>query len=206
MGSLQTKKSIKLLCTTVLPLNAFLAVFASTQAFAQTDEINQCRVIQDPTKRLACYDNMYGRISLDGSQVSKAVKQVAKQLDPIEQRAQALMSKSSTSSSPFDGSKARLDSNSSKMVPSDESFGAEQIENSSSSDSDQMFAVINAIDMNPRDLRTISLSNGQVWRELQSSRLNLDVGAEIIIKKGLVGGYLLSTESSNRISRVKRIE
>lgn len=210
MGSLQTKKSIKLLFTTVLTpamsIVICLAVFVPTEVFAQTDEINQCRVIQDSTKRLACYDKMYGRINLDGSQVSNAAKQVAKELDPIEQRAQALMSKSNTSSSPFDGSKARLDSNPSKIVLSDDSFGAEQIENSSSSDSDQMLAVIKAIDTNPRDLRTISLSNGQVWRELQSSTLNLDVGADIIIKKGLVGGYLLSTESSNRISRVKRIE
>ncbi len=202
MVSLPIKKPIQLLCTTALAL----IMFTPNHAVAQTDEINQCRVIQDPTKRLACYDKLYGRINVDGSQVSNTVQQVAKELDPIEQRAQALMAKSNKAASPFDDSNPRLNNNSSKMVLSDDSFGAEQIADTSSSDSDQMLAIINAIDTNQRDLRTVTLANGQIWRELQSSRLDLDVGDQVVIKKGLVGGYLLTTESSNRNSRVKRLE
>jgi hypothetical protein len=58
------------------------------------------------------------------------------------------------------------------------------------------------------DGKTIfELENGQVWRQLDSSRLGMRVvDAEVEISRGILGSFYLSVEGFNRRVRVERIE
>lgn len=66
--------------------------------------------------------------------------------------------------------------------------------------------VVTAISKTPSDKLTISLENGQVWRQLDSKRLPLNVGDAVIVRSGSLGSFKLAKEGSSRSIRVKRLD
>ena len=52
---------------------------------------------------------------------------------------------------------------------------------------------------------TITLENGQVWRQNDSKTFRLSAGDAVFVRSKSLGSFVLSKESSSRSIRVKRI-
>ena len=52
---------------------------------------------------------------------------------------------------------------------------------------------------------TITLENGQVWRQVDSKTIRLGVGDAVVLRSKSLGSFMLSKEGSNRSIRVKRL-
>ncbi len=67
-------------------------------------------------------------------------------------------------------------------------------------------AGISRIDKSSRGQRTLTLDNGQVWRQVgSSSQPRLKTGDKVIIERGALGSFVLKPADSNRSMRVKRL-
>ena len=71
--------------------------------------------------------------------------------------------------------------------------------------SDQMIAKATSIKTDGMGLVTVTLDNGQTWRQTEGPALRVLPGAEVKIRSGLMGSYLMSLTSGNRSVRAKRI-
>ena len=55
-------------------------------------------------------------------------------------------------------------------------------------------------------LEYIRLDNGQVWRELEHSRITFKEGRRVTISEGILNSFDLKMEGQNKIVKVKRIQ
>ncbi len=65
--------------------------------------------------------------------------------------------------------------------------------------------VVTAISKNSSGRMTITLENGQIWRQNDSKTLRLSVGDAVFVRSKSFGSFVLSKESSSRSIRVKRV-
>ena len=54
--------------------------------------------------------------------------------------------------------------------------------------------------------QTISLANGQVWRQTDSTRLKLKKDQIVIIKRGAMSSFFIGKEDANKRIRAKRVK
>jgi hypothetical protein len=71
---------------------------------------------------------------------------------------------------------------------------------------DTLLASVAAITYDRNDYFTVTLNNGQMWRQTEVSRIKIDVGDRIEIEEGVFGSFILTSEASNRTARVKRVK
>ncbi|MEL7185037.1 MAG: hypothetical protein AAFN50_01220 [Pseudomonadota bacterium] len=69
----------------------------------------------------------------------------------------------------------------------------------------QESVAVAAISKSATNKLTITLDNGQVWRQIDSTKLRLKVGDTVIIRAKSFGSFKLSKETGNRSIRVKRL-
>ncbi len=202
----------------LLPLSIICA-----SSYAQSEDVQECRNIQDGEKRVACYDALYGRSSQENStdttNTTKPANQSSSEMDDIDRRAQALMNKNSSANTSANASlnspavknklskQQSVDIDPQPNASPEDSFGAESIaRNDTESNIDEMRAGVTDIKIGLRKHGTFTLDNGQVWKQTELSNLRIKSGETVIIKKGIFGAYYLSTDDSNRQIRVKRIQ
>ncbi len=70
---------------------------------------------------------------------------------------------------------------------------------------DELSSNVTKVETDRLRRQTMTLQNGQVWREVGSSGHKVENGQDVTVKKGLFGSYYLSVEGSNRQLQVKRI-
>lgn len=208
---------------TLLQLGACLAIILPTislsaNASFQTDEITQCRAMQDDAERLACLDNLFkeldkkkeNKVLIETSTEESAEKTdvaIKPEMDDIDKRAQALINKGKRSGDPFSSNTPRLSGKAKpeRVVP-DDSFGAESLSDSRPKTEDSIETSIASMKEDNRGYATFTLDNGQVWRQTESARLIFKEGETITIKKGVFKSFYLSKPNNNRSVRVKRIQ
>ncbi len=140
-----------------------------------------CAKIESDEKRLACYDDIF-----------RAVKK-AKKVEKLE---------SVESSRPQEQVRAKQISQSEI-----EEFGAEKIAKPIADNSPtEITSKVTKIVADSRGFRIFTLNTGQVWKEKEKSRLKVDEGDQVIVEKGFLSSYFLSTPDSNRRSKVTRIK
>ncbi len=89
-------------------------------------------------------------------------------------------------------------------TPTQPEFGLEHKANEQTQD--LMTAQVSAIQTDPYGKWTLTLDNGQRWRQTESKRLRIKVGEPVIIRKGALGSFSLSRADSNSSTKVKRIQ
>ena len=53
----------------------------------------------------------------------------------------------------------------------------------------------------------IKLANGQVWQVVDDSRAYFNVdNPRVVVRRGMLGGFFLEIENSNRSPRVRRVQ
>jgi hypothetical protein len=69
---------------------------------------------------------------------------------------------------------------------------------------DQIEATITNVRKSASDKLTVTLDNGQVWRQLDNKSLHLKSGDGVIIRKASLGSFLMEKRTGSRSIRVKR--
>lgn len=79
-----------------------------------------------------------------------------------------------------------------------EKLGIEEVESIS--------ATIDTVSRSPRGKIVITLSNKQVWRQIDSTRLPLHEGDSVTVRSASFGSYLLEKAAGSRSMKVRRID
>lgn len=69
---------------------------------------------------------------------------------------------------------------------------------------DQIEAIVTDVRRSANRKLTVTLDNGQVWRQLDSQPMHLKSGETVIVRKASLGSFLMEKQSGSRSVRVKR--
>ncbi|MEM6817590.1 MAG: hypothetical protein AAF578_02265 [Pseudomonadota bacterium] len=203
---------------TVVALSMILA--AQAQAQAKTSEgldgLTKCRAIEDPAKRVACYD------ALAGDEAPPAESPAAPEPAP-EAEAMPLPEEPIVEAS-LDASSAGIPAPEEAAVEPQPVPAAPQTANSSDESEDlvERFGLEQVETANADELESrlvgdydgwwgntiFRLENGQVWQQTQPGRWRHQgpPNPKVTIRRRAFSSYRLKVEGSNRTIRVKRIE
>ncbi len=158
-------------------------------------ELESCRVLANDGERLACYDRAAGRILAQASAPEAATAATP---------AAAATAAATVAATPAAASTAGAADN----------FGRERVlaaeeakrQQQQTRDIGELSATVTDIDTRMDGLMTITLDNGQVWRQVRpDSMFRLKTGDQIQIQPGAMNSFILSGPSkrSTRVSRVQ---
>ncbi len=210
-------------------LSVCVSCFSASVLADKAENVSSCKIIQNSQERLKCYDELFGfeitgkntkkpsstsdlsetkallETSNPASTAAPVTPKVIESMPATNNTAQQVLNQNKVTTFP---SKDEITSDKiEKKRRGEASFGAEQlIQNASEDDVSEIEMKVLTISENARGIRTFVMSNGQVWREKQGSRLRVREGNTIVIRKGALSSYYLSTLSSNRSVRVNRVQ
>lgn len=168
--------------------------FASVPFELSLSDVQACKAQEDDKERLSCFDRMF--LSLAPTQPDR-VAIFSRDKVPTSLEAQAF-------------NKDVLGGTSESNV--DNQFGAERLKRKKMANKEQspdVNAVAVKITRNRFGKYTVTLDNGQVWRQIQGDTTRLFISEEepvIRIRRGSFGSYTLKVPSSKRPIRVKRVK
>ena len=138
----------------------------------------ECRQIKDSEERVLCYDKIVDALSSGplSTTTTDSREQAAKP------DAQALFGKG--------------DAETSRIV--EETLAIEKI--------DQIQATVTGLKRSVDKKFTITLDNGQIWRQIDNQRIPLRNEDKIIIREATLGSYLMEKQSGSGSIRVKRLD
>lgn len=168
----------------VASVTIFLMTSFTLDANAETlsDALKQCSKVDNSLKRLVCYDKLVQRANgLQNSDLPELRQQ---------QRTRVADTKAES-----------VEQNLTK----EQAFGFEKdIQIQKEAEFDSIRAIALKIELNPYKRMTITLDNGQVWKEAEKGYAKIKEGDEVIVERGMMGSFYIKKADSKRRSRVKR--
>ena len=150
-------------------------------ALAADDMLTDCRQIEDVEARVSCYDDIVDARNPDVIETSTANSARETENPEAIPSAQSLF--------------GTHDAEAKRIVET--RLAIEQI--------DKIQAVVTDVQKSVSKKLTLSLDNGQVWRQLDSRPLSLKIGEAVIVRKASLGSFLMEKQSGSRRIRVKRV-
>ena len=150
--------------------------------------ITDCREINSAVVRLDCYDQ-----AVDAQQ-SVADEPAAEMVAPVAAAKSTAAPEASTQMSP----EALFGKN---VVEVQKTVQAA----TGTKDIDRLESLVSKIRISASGKAIITLDNGQVWTQVDSSRLRLSGYDRVVIRKASLGSYMLTKVGSKTSMRVKRI-
>ncbi|KZN55227.1 hypothetical protein N474_16105 [Pseudoalteromonas luteoviolacea CPMOR-2] len=173
---------------------AVLALGLSVSANAKTVDIaalQSCTTIQNALKRLVCFDD-----AMAGNQ--NAGNQSAGNQSAVTNSQQQVVANPTQVTAPVTTS-----------VPAqsaEQKFGLENKVKEKLADIDNLTIEVVKVKESARGVRTFTLANGHVWKQLGSDSFFAKVGDNVTIKRASFNSYLMNKTGSNRSIRVKRLQ
>jgi hypothetical protein len=189
-------------------LNMFglLLILSSPLSIANTllDKLSLCTKSNDDIQRLACYDEVVDKNVDNQPKQHKLKHQVPLQVattDPLgnaDQEAQKLMPEPALAAS-------ELPKKSPIVQPQQTEFGQENIQRPEDL-VQRIEASIIKVKKAHHGKLIITLDNGQVWRQTDSTRLKLRKDNVVIINRGALGSFFIGKKNANKRIRAKRVK
>ena len=157
-----------------------------------------CRSIAEDAARLACFDGAIAGI--DAAKIARA-----------EEAAEKKAAKEKKKKDDF-GLKGREVV---VMADTAENFGGEAVPEIRAAQEEkrlkEIAAMATSIKVNSLKQATLTLDNGQVWKQLESDTVSLSPPKDgktyaVTIKRGTMGNYMATVEGNSRAIRVTRIK
>lgn len=166
-------------------LITLLTLFISNIASAETlsEAMTKCSKVDNSLKRLVCYDKLHRQAQ--GYTDSELPARIT---SPSAHAGNSLP----TANSP----QQRYTGNST----AEERFG----QRAPDKDIESLTATVAAKKKNRSGRMILTLSNGQVWTQIDDEYLGVKVGDSINIERGMLGSFLLRKSSGSKPIRVKR--
>ena len=176
----------------VLPALSLAVLSATAEADPLPDELVVCRGLPDDA-RLACYDAAVDRGTVRATGRSSATRAAA--------------NPGSDAGSPASSSRE------SAIISQEQLFGMNKDEiqrtveaTTGEAQLTSLDAVITRLQQSGYGTVMITLDNGQIWRQVDSSSLRLRVGDAVEIERASFGSFMLQKKGSKRTMRVSRHE
>jgi hypothetical protein len=169
---------------------------ALAQGAALDAALRACRVIADTGARAACYDRI-----VDGLAVPAAAASPPGALPPAV----------AVPPSPPPAAPLAVTPQAPRPAPPPAArFGADDLPREKREPGvppppDQIVAKAVAVRTDAQGFVVVTLDNGQTWRQTDGPGLRILPGAEVKIRSGLMGSYLMSLASGNRSVRARRV-
>ncbi|MCT6701012.1 hypothetical protein [Rheinheimera sp. 4Y26] len=165
-----------LLILCVTPLTTVAATDAQLRS-----QLQQCRQLQQDQQRLACFDQI--------------------QLQPV----------TAPVSLPPPASQMPVTAASVAPAPQvaanpEAAFGAEKLNNVGPEKAEKISSAITAVESNALKKLTLTLENGQQWRQIDTDYIRINVGDTATIRRAAFGSFLLGTDKVNKTIRVRRVK
>jgi len=164
-----------------------LLLFFTQSALTAEETLIKCRQIEEISERVVCYDNIVdSHFPTDSSDAASSVRvEITTQPEVTESNvvpdAQSLFGTN--------------DAEAKRLV--EKSMDIEQIS--------EIEAIVTDVRNSATKRFTVSLDNGQIWRQLDDQRLTLKSGDAVVVRKASFGSYLMEKMSGSRSIRVTRL-
>ena len=164
----------------------FLLLFLAQPALTAEEALTKCRHIAEIAERVVCYDKI----------VDSHLSTVTSDMDSSD-RVEASTPPETTVSDAVPDAQSLFGTNDAEAKRIVEtSLAIEQI--------NEIQAIVTDVRKSATKKLTVTLDNGQIWRQLDSQRLRLKSGEAVIVRKASLGSYLMEKQSGSRSIRVKR--
>lgn len=175
---------------------------SSVSAQTLSDALRNCGQEQNSLKRLVCYDKIVNDMSS-----YQGMDELMNIPAPLPARNSAGMPTDTPKGTARSASPAPRAAQAEATAPSTpvSDFGLEH-KNLYEDTEKRMYATVAEVTRDKFKKLTITLTDGQVWEQLDSNRLKLSDNDIIYIERGVMNSYLLGTDSVNRRIRVKRVK
>lgn len=168
------------------------------------DDLSKCAKNDDSLKRLECYDHLaqktskvaHENVQLQSTILESNPEQQATVAHPLP--ATPAKSLPMPPSQPTAVVLANTDNQQYTYFGLENKRHADEVE--------QITASITKITKNPRGEKILTLDNGQVWRQIDSTSLRLRENQTITIKRGALGSFFIGKETVNKRMRAKRVK
>lgn len=145
--------------------------------------LKQCAALASTTERIACYDKVANNEQKQDSQVSEQVP---------------------TPVMPASKQQAYPENQPVSVV---DKFGASKLKNQPSDVPEQITLTIASTEQDRYEKWILTMSNGQVWKQIDSNTFSrYRQGDDIEIRKGVLGSFLLKKVNANKSIRVTRVK
>ena len=157
-------------------------LFLAHPALAAEDTLAECRQIEEIAKRVVCYDKFVDSHHLmDSSDSAESSRPPATTDSNAVLDAQSLFGKD--------------DAEAKRIVET--SVAINQIS--------QIEATVTDVQKSAHKKLTVTLENGQTWRQLDNDRMFLKSGETVVVREASLGSFLMEKTSGSRSIRVKRV-
>ncbi|MBY6187336.1 hypothetical protein KUV89_11960 [Marinobacter hydrocarbonoclasticus] len=161
-----------------------------------------CTNETDQRARLACYDQLAEAIAQCSSQEDQLDRLLC--YDEFSQIAtKATLPAAAPATAEAAISRAPIAPAAAPAVSAEAEFGKTTVP---AEEIDAIHGVVASIKTDAYGKWTITLDNGQRWRQTESSRYKLKAGDTITIERAFMGSFLLSREGRGGQTRVKRLD
>jgi len=178
-----------------------LTCFAASATFAETPP-QSCTKIADDSHRLACYDSAFGYTPAAPAAASSRTE--AATASPPAGVATTTAPQAAPTAAVASAAAAA-----SPAVERTEDFGLTQQaqrDRAGVLTVESISATVTSVDRNTADRLVVSLDNGQVWQQSESSsQIRIKPGDTVTIKRAALGSFMLVTVR-NGSTRAKRIK
>lgn len=199
--------------STVMKLTLFfpLAVASIAATTVQADELNDellaCRDLSSAVARLDCYDAAVDSHETPGNSQPAAVAAAPAVVEPTATAAQAAVEPAATAAP------AAVAGATGAAISQEELFGQSSddvqrtVEKATGNERiDSIAAQVTRLQQYDYDKVVISLGNGQVWKQVDTSSLRLRTGDDVTIERAALGSFMLKKVGSKRTMRVSRMD
>ncbi len=161
-------------------------LFLAQPALTADEALTECRQIEEVAERVVCYDKFVdSHFPTDSSDTDSS------------DRVEITTPPETTESNAVPNAQSLFGTNDAEAKRIVEiSLAIEQI--------NQIVAIVTDVQKSATKKLTVTLNNGQIWRQLDSQRMRLKSGETVIIRKASLGSYLMEKQSGSRSIRVKR--
>lgn len=185
---------------TTISWMAFLTLAtAAGQADELYDELVVCRGLPSDEARVICYDSAVDRSKRKGGP------------RPAATAAPAAASPTATPPAAVDPAVAVVSGAAAATISQEELFGQSgdevqrTVEEATGDERiDSLSARVTRLQVSGYDKVAITLDNGQIWQQTETSKLRLRVGDNIEIERAALGSFMLRKTGSKRSMRVSR--
>ena len=173
---------------------SLFVVTLSGQAAAQS--LESCAAIENPVKRLACFDTLAGRLPVDTEKAS-GTKPGA--VEPVAPKTDVIM--------PVTPDKTPTAPEVEPTPDTEAVFGLEHKKNPKEDLPDKLLLKWTRKKKDAYGKWIIALENGQVWRQTDNRSFGFRNSEQwVVISRGFAGGFFLGEPESHVRIRVKRVK
>ena len=170
---------------------------AAAPADALRDELRVCRDLTDDEVRLVCYDAAVDRSKKGAYSEPTSGTEITPAAAPAEPAASAAVAATGAAASLSQEDLFGMTSEEVERTVG-EATGSERIDNLNST--------VTKLQQYSYNKVLITLENGQVWKQVDTSNLRLRVGDAVEVERASLGSFMLRKKGSKRSMRVSREE